>query len=139
MPITENLDIPRIRADLARCEQRIAQMEGGTAGQIPAGFAHVNASQAMYAQLTARRADQLRLQKDLINAMIGSGKWLGSEVIERMEAEPVSHTNDLTQRHIYGHLSAARRHLERHDDAKAEEHLIAATQLVRSRQPKETI
>lgn len=140
MPISENIDLPRIRGDLEKCRQRICQMEAGTSGQIPEGYRHVNAGMAQSNQLAARYVDLARLQIEFITAMIASKKWSAEELITRMEAPGVGgRLAGQVQRQIGAHLHTARRHLERNTLDKSEEHLVAATQLVRSlKQSKET-
>jgi len=132
MPITENIDLPRIRGDLEKCQQRICQMEAGASGVIPASYAHVNAGMAFSNQLAARYVDLARLQMEFITAMIGSKKWSASELILRMEAPAGGRLAGQVERQIGAHLHTARRHLERGTLDKTEEHLVAATQLVRS-------
>jgi hypothetical protein len=79
MPLVENYRIPEIRADIARIKERIANP-----GQIPSGFMHVNAKQAMDAQATARIAALQRLQRELVDAMLNSGAWTPGAVLESM-------------------------------------------------------
>jgi hypothetical protein len=132
MSITENIDLPRIRGDLEKCQQRIAQMEAGTGGIIPETYRHVNAGQAFGNQLKARYADLARLQNEYIFAMIASKKWSCEELILRMESPAAGgRLAGQVERQIGAHLHTARRHVERANHDKAEEHLVAATQLVR--------
>ena len=132
MGITENYDIPRIRGDIAKCRQRIAQMEAGTAGVIPEGARHVDAGQAFGNQLAARYKDLSRLAGELVQAMIASSKWPAADIIEAMEAVTrPPHSNEV-DRHISGHIYTAGRHLGRGHHDKVMEHLVAATQLCES-------
>lgn len=77
-------DLQRIASDLARCKERIQQMERGERGQIPAEAMHVNSGLAFENQLLAQRNAQVRLEGEYVQAMLGRG-WSAGEIIRRME------------------------------------------------------
>lgn len=84
MPLVENHDIPRLRADIAHCQERIRAMQAGASGVIPASYAHQNAGAAFDNQLQARQTALHRLVRQYVNAMLDSGAWAAEEIIKRM-------------------------------------------------------
>jgi hypothetical protein len=79
MPLVENYRIPELRADIAKCKQRIAQP-----AEIPASYAHQDAGRALANQQAARSATLQRLQRELVDAMLNSGAWTPGAVLQAM-------------------------------------------------------
>jgi hypothetical protein len=93
-------DLHRIKGDLAKAKQRIADMESGkvgTSAPTPDPLGHITESMEQFQarsphtgrafenQLNARRADVARLESEYLNAMLAERQWTPAGIIERME------------------------------------------------------
>lgn len=83
-------EIERIRNDMARCKQRIAEMEAGTRGvrdgPWQATDGESGAGRAYGNQLLAQSAALQRFELEYVNAMIPA--WTPAAIIERMTSGP---------------------------------------------------
>jgi len=77
-------DTQQIRADLAKCKQRIADMTAGRIGVIPESYRHMDAGAAFDNQHRNLITTQERLETELVIAMLNRG-WGAGEIIRRME------------------------------------------------------
>lgn len=80
--------LTQIQASIARCKERIAQIEAGERGQIPEGSRHAHPGRAYEAQLHAQRQALERFEAEFVQAMLAEHKWSPRLVIERMEQRP---------------------------------------------------
>ena len=84
-----NPEIQRIRADMARCKQRIAEIRQGTRGvrsgvwQIVEGMP--GAGLAYSNQLRAQETSLARLELEYLNAMVAAHVWAPAAIIEALE------------------------------------------------------
>jgi len=82
-----NPEIQRIRADMARCKQRIAEMRQGTRGVRTGAWQEVEgnpgAGLAYSNQLLAQETALQRLQAEYVQAMLPV--WGATAIIEAME------------------------------------------------------
>jgi hypothetical protein len=85
-----NPEIDRIRADMARCRQRITEMREGKRGVRTGSWQEVDgmpgAGLAYGNQLLAQETALQRLESEYVNAMLPV--WSPAAIIERMEAPP---------------------------------------------------
>ena len=86
-------DTQQIRADLAKCKQRIADMTAGRIGVIPESYRHMDAGAAFDNQHRNLITTQERLETELVIAMLNRG-WGAGEIIRRMEMRSPEVTDD---------------------------------------------
>lgn len=86
MPITNNSDLARIKADLAKAKRKLSESEQGqhiygAATGIPAelaGAAHGANIRNLYATIE-------RLENEYLQAMLAERQWTASAIIEAMQ------------------------------------------------------
>ena len=79
-------DLQRIQNDIARCKERIAQIESGRRGVISETYAHQNAGRAHENQLNAQRQALENFELEYVHACLAEHRWSPAAIIERMQA-----------------------------------------------------
>jgi hypothetical protein len=82
--VSNNSDVIRIIRDYGKATLKVAQLEAGKIGVIPAEAAHQNAGLAFERQLNARRSDLARLESEYMLALIADHKAAAADVIKAM-------------------------------------------------------
>lgn len=77
-------DLDRIQASIARCKERIGQIESGQRGVVSEGYRHQDGGRAYENQLHAQRQALERFEAEFLQAMLAEHRWTARDVIERM-------------------------------------------------------